>query len=254
VTAPDVLIFDLFGTLVFFDDSRVPTMEISGRRIPMTIRGLPQILTELLPAVPIEEFLRELRTASLAVIEEKRRAGIEIPTRVRFERTLARFGLGEPIATVAARQMAELHMDTLARSVVCPPGRPELLSRLAKSHRLALLSNFDDGATARRVLAEAGLAPYFEVIVISEEEGLRKPVREIFERACSRMGAAPGDCLYIGDTLVEDIEGAHGAGLSALWVRPETDEAQAASPAVAVLADVDALPGWLSREKIGDRH
>jgi len=48
VTTPDVLIFDLFGTLVFFDDSRVPTMEIAGRRIPMTIHGLPQILGELL--------------------------------------------------------------------------------------------------------------------------------------------------------------------------------------------------------------
>ena len=245
MTKPDVLLFDLFGTLVFFDDSRVPTMEIGGRRVPMTITGLPQILSEILPDLPIEQFLAELRRTAQAVIEEKRRAGIEIPTRVRFERTLARLGVPDALTQTLALRMASLHMDTLARSVVCPPGRPELLAGLAKSHRLALLSNFDDGATARRVLAEAGLAPYFEIIVISEEEGIRKPVREIFERACRRMSVRPADCLYIGDTIVEDIEGAHGAGLSALWIRAAGEDAPPPA-AVGVLPDVRDLAAWLA--------
>ena len=240
---PDVLVFDLFGTLVFFDDSRVPTMDVAGRRVPMTVTGLPQLLAQFLPRVGVADFLGELRRIGAAIVDQKKREGIELHTSVRFERTLLALGADVATAAAGAAKMAALHMDSLARAVVCPPGRSALLGRLAATHRLALLSNFDDGATARRILAEAGLARFFEVIVISEEEGLRKPSRVIFERTCARLGADPGDCLYIGDTLVEDIEGASAAGLPALWIHPDRD---AASAALAILDDVDALPQWLS--------
>jgi HAD superfamily hydrolase (TIGR01549 family) len=247
VSRPDVLVFDLFGTLVFFDDSRVPTMEIAGRRVPMTVRGLPDLLGAL--GLTLEAFLRELRRAGEIIFEKKRREGIEIPTAVRFEQALLALGLEPAAAAASAVEMATRHMDTLARSVVCPPGRVDLLARLANRHRLALLSNFDSGATARRVLAEAGLARFLEVIVISEEEGLRKPSRELFDRTCSRLGAAPSSCLYIGDTLLEDIEGSTAAGLSALWIRSAATKAahgeDPESPAVAILEDVSHLPAWL---------
>ncbi len=244
---PDVLVFDLFGTLVFFDDSRVPRMEIAGRRVPMTVEGLPALLEAL--GLPLDSFLLELRRAGEAIFERKRREGIEIPTAVRFEQALLALGIEPAAAAASAHEMASRHMDTLARSVVCPPGRVELLGALARRHRLALLSNFDSGATARRVLAEADLARFLEVIVISEEEGLRKPSRELFDRTRTRLGVAPADCLYIGDTLQEDIEGSTAAGLSALWIRSAATRAThgeaSPSPALAVLEDVDELPAWL---------
>jgi HAD superfamily hydrolase (TIGR01549 family) len=248
MTRTEVLVFDLFGTLVFFDDSRVPTMEIGGRRVPMTVADLPAMLDGL--GLPLDAFLRELRRAGEAIFERKRREGIEIPTAVRFENALLALGLEPATAGAAAREMAARHMDSLARSVVCPPGRVALLEALAREHRLALLSNFDSGATARRVLAEARLAKFLEVIVISEEEGLRKPSRELYDRTCSRLGAAPARCLYIGDTLVEDIEGSTAAGLGAVWIRSSKSRAaagseQAPSPALAVLEDVSELPAWL---------
>lgn len=250
MTKPEVLIFDLFGTLVFFDDTRVPTMELGGHRVPMTVAGLAGLVREVLPQVELTDFLQELRRTGAAIQEYKKREGIEVHTSVRFERTLLALGSDAAAATRAARRMAALHMDTLARAVVCPLGRPDLLRSLAQNYRLALLSNFDDGVTARRVLAESGLDSFFETIVISEEEGLRKPSRAIFERACTRLAVSPADCLYIGDTLVEDIEGASGAGLPALWIRRQIAEGDpsrspATSPAVGMLGDVDALPQWL---------
>lgn len=244
---PDVLLFDLFGTLVFFDDASVPRMEVAGHTIAMTIAGLPELVEEGLPGVAVVDFLRELRRTSAVMAAHKRAAGVEIPTRVRFERTLEALGAGADAAGRVAREMATRHMDTLARSVVCPPGRRRLLEGLAGEHRLALLSNFDDGATARRVLAEAGLASIFEAIVVSEEEGLRKPNPEIFHRACRRLDAAPERCLYVGDTLVEDVEGATAAGLGAVWIRASSDDkAHPDSPALAVLGDVGDLPAWLA--------
>lgn len=240
--SPDVLLFDLFGTLVFFDDSRIASLEVGQRRVPMTIPDLPGLLEEVLPGVSLVGFFEEMQRVGRDILERKRREGVEVHTSVRFIETLRSLGCRARLVEETAARMAETHMDSLARAVVCPPGRRELLEGLRGAHRLGLLSNFDDGPTARRVIAQAGLEHFFEVIVISAEEGIRKPSREIFARACARLGAAPSACLYVGDTFVEDIEGASGAGLSALWV----SRAAAVPPALGSISDVQDLPAWLS--------
>lgn len=240
---PEALIFDLFGTLVFFDDSRVPTMEVAGRRVPSTIARLPELLAEVLPGVGVADFLRHLGRVGLMVREQKVADGTEIHSSVRFQRTLVELGAATGTAEACGREMAVRHMNSLAQAVVCPPNRSSLLEQLSRTYRLALLSNFDDGATARRVLDAAGLSQLFERIVISDEEGIRKPSAAIFERTCAHLSLKPGECLYTGDTLIEDIHGATGAGLHAVWIHQ--DQAMA-SPARAILHDVEALPDWLA--------
>lgn len=247
---PDALVFDLFGTLVFFDDSRVPVADLAGRRVPMTVPDLDDRLARLLPGVAPLDFLRELKRAGQAIFEEKQRLGLEVTTEVRFERALAALGVGPVEAALEALAMAERHMDTLSRAVVCPAGRVELLAGLARTHRLALLSNFDHGPTARRVLDEAGLSRFFEVIVVSAEEGLRKPSPAIFARCCDRLGVTPASCLFIGDTWSDDIEGATAAGLPALWVR--AGGGGHAPPACGLVCDVEELPRWLEGAGSGE--
>lgn len=241
---PASLVFDLFGTLVFFDDSRLPVEEVGGRRIPQTIPGLDGRLEELRPGLGKLEFLRAVHRAGKELHQEKLALGIEVTSDVRFGKALVSLGFEDPVASEVSHRFADAHMDTLARAVTCPPGRPELLRRLSENYRLALLSNFDHAATARRVIDEAGLTGFFEVIVVSAEEGLRKPSPEICARCCRRMELEPGDCLFIGDTWSDDIEGATSAGIPAVWVRPGPKPENAA-PAAGVVADVEELPGWL---------
>ena len=241
--APDHLIFDLFGTLVFFDETRIRRIEVGGARLPVTVRDLAIELARVLPGVDALSFLHQLRLTSSELATKKRLEGIELHTSVRFEMALRRLGASEEAAMQLGRAMALSHMDSLARAVVCPADRAPLLRQLSNNYRLGLLSNFDDAATARRVLREAGLDSFFDAIVISDEEGLRKPNSELFDRTCTRLGADAARSLYVGDTLVEDIEGATGAGLRAVWIHAN---AQDISPAVATLPDVRDLPAWLS--------
>mgnify|MGYP003334973907 CR=1 FL=1 len=70
----------------------------------------------------------------------------------------------------------------------------------------------DDAATARRVVAEAGLEACFRAIVVSEEEGIRKPSPAVFRKAASLLGEDPAHCIHVGDTFAEDVEGALGVG------------------------------------------
>lgn len=83
-------------------------------------------------------------------------------------------------------------------------------------YRLIVLSNWD--YTLHRVLACAGLAPYFERIFASLENGIEKPDPRFFRIAEEEMRAAPEDFLHIGDRLDDDLEGALNAGWRALLV------------------------------------
>lgn len=94
----------------------------------------------------------------------------------------------------------------------------------------------------RRKLAALGLASSFDAILVSEEEGVRKPDAEIFRRALARCGVGAHEALFVGDHPVADVEGAHRAGLKAVWkFVPYWPAVVAEAPAIRLLYEVTAL-------------
>jgi putative hydrolase of the HAD superfamily len=69
----------------------------------------------------------------------------------------------------------------------------------------------------RRKLAMLGLEHAFDAVVVSGDEGVAKPDAEIFRRALLRCGVEAHEALFVGDHPVADIDGAHRAGLRAVW-------------------------------------
>ncbi len=57
-----------------------------------------------------------------------------------------------------------------------------------------------------------------ERIVVSGDCDCAKPERAIYELAAEKFGAAPKDCLYVGDSLENDVVGPHRAGMHTLWI------------------------------------
>ncbi|MCB9377866.1 MAG: HAD-IA family hydrolase [Holophagales bacterium] len=92
--------------------------------------------------------------------------------------------------------------------------RPALAGLATAGLRLAVISNWDERLP--RLLRELELAPAFDAIVVSYEVGVEKPHREIFEVAVARLGVAPTETVHVGDSQLEDVEGARAAGLRAL--------------------------------------
>jgi putative hydrolase of the HAD superfamily len=62
-----------------------------------------------------------------------------------------------------------------------------------------------------------GLAPYFELMLDSREEGIEKPDPMIFARALQRSGAEARSTLHVGDLYHVDVLGARAAGIEA-WL------------------------------------
>ncbi|MFD1121420.1 HAD family hydrolase [Methylophilus flavus] len=65
----------------------------------------------------------------------------------------------------------------------------------------------------RSVITALGFDALVSAIVISEEVGVRKPQREIFDRALKKLGVSAAETIFVGDDAVADIEGALNAGL-----------------------------------------
>lgn len=57
-----------------------------------------------------------------------------------------------------------------------------------------------------------------DIILVSEQEGIKKPQAEIFIRALERLYVRPKESVYVGDHLENDVIGARNAGLNAIWI------------------------------------
>jgi FMN phosphatase YigB (HAD superfamily) len=84
--------------------------------------------------------------------------------------------------------------------------------------RIGLICNtgLTPGFGLRRFLSERHVAEFFDIMVFSDEVGIRKPDPEIFLIAAKQLDARPHQIIHIGDNLKADIWGAKNAGFGAL--------------------------------------
>lgn len=100
------------------------------------------------------------------------------------------------------------------------PGVRTVLDTLSTAgYRLAIISNAADAADVRRMIQHFNLREYFDPILISAEQGCRKPHQQMFNRLLEAWGVSPGTVVMVGDTLNADISGAQKAGMHQIWLR-----------------------------------
>ena len=109
-------------------------------------------------------------------------------------------------------------------------GVKETLGRLRETgKRVFLLSNAQSDFT-RPEIELLGLADCFDGILISSEEGCRKPSPVFFRRLTERYGLTPAKCLMMGNDVNADIKGAGAVGMDTLYVHTETSPQFMGSP------------------------
>ena len=82
--------------------------------------------------------------------------------------------------------------------------------------RTGLCSNyFGLPEAARANLYRMGLLDLFDQTVFSCEVGWRKPDPAIYQAICRKLAVRPGECLFIGDRLLEDVRGPQQLGMRA---------------------------------------
>ena len=60
---------------------------------------------------------------------------------------------------------------------------------------------------------------FFDVILVSELEGIKKPNPEIFQRALKSLNVSANECVFVGDHPTNDVKAAIDAGMIGVWKR-----------------------------------
>ena len=218
------IFFDLFDTLVRFRRDQLPAIEINGKTVRSTAGRLHGVLCPHVPELTLERCYGALLASwneaeRLRNLDDREVSAIE-----RFTDFFRRLRLDPDGMPATLRQaLLDAHRDELSRAAIFPEHYGPLLRRLAATHQLAVVSNFDYTPTALGILEAAGVKDLFATIVVSDEVGWRKPKADIFRAALQRTGADPARTLFVGDRADIDIAGAHGVGMDAAWINPDRE-------------------------------
>jgi putative hydrolase of the HAD superfamily len=110
------------------------------------------------------------------------------------------------------------------------PGAVETLAALrASGIRVALIcdTGFSPGRIVRQLLARNGLLELLEVQVFSNEVGVPKPHRRMFERALAPLGVDARAAVHVGDLKRTDVGGGRAAGMGTVRIRGAYDDPDA---------------------------
>lgn len=93
----------------------------------------------------------------------------------------------------------------------------QLLRRLKHAYKLGVVSNFYGNVDV--LCREAGLAESLDAILDSTKLGISKPSPEIFRIALGKLGVAPQDAVFVGDSYERDMLPSRHLGMKTVWLK-----------------------------------
>ncbi len=136
----------------------------------------------------------------------------------RFRYPLQRIGLYD---NQLVSQLNTDYLSVLSEQKNLVPGAKSLLDYLKqRSYHLHIISNGFKEVQFKK-LESAGIASYFEKIILSDEVGVNKPHPDIFKYALNKTSATQNASLMIGDNYDADIWGAMQSGIDQIYFNPQ---------------------------------
>ncbi len=144
-----------------------------------------------------------------------------------FQQVVEHFGLPEQSWRTLLEDFLKYFPD---RCVPFPKMHQTLQNLQQRKFSLGLVTN-GSNASQNPKIDGLGIRHYFGSLLVSEEEGVKKPDPEIFNRALRQLNVAPEEAVFVGDNPEADIHAAQAVGMKAVWMRdpywPEPEGADA---------------------------
>ena len=135
----------------------------------------------------------------------------------RFQEFLSVFG--RPVDK-AADFLAD-YMDSLGDNIFPIPGALETLRYLRGKVKQYILTN-GVWASQRKKLCNSGIIDIVDDVFVSEDIGIEKPEKGIFDRVLDKIGCTDrSEVIMVGDSLTTDIRGGNNAGILCCWFNPK---------------------------------
>ena len=108
-------------------------------------------------------------------------------------------------------------------------GAIELLEYLRPKYNMYILSNGFKELQSHK-MRTAGIDKYFDALILSEDIGVNKPNRELYEYALEKTGSKLEESIMIGDMFETDIVGAANIGMKQIYFNPKKKESHTFAP------------------------
>ncbi len=188
----EVVVFDLFHTLVSFRSDATPGRKTSE------ILGIPEDDWNRLLWESSEHRLRHNHQDDISIIRELAR--LHDPS------------LSDSRIEEASRERAARFRDCLIKP---PVERVDVIRRLyERGHRMILLSNAD--VMEKRGWDESPFAPFFLGAVFSCDTGYVKPEAEAYGAALRVSMSTPKGAVFVGDGGSDELLGAKACGITTI--------------------------------------
>jgi len=158
------------------------------------------------------------------------RVGLDDARRERFRRVFLAFDIVLDEANVDAVASAYRAGYMSARRPL--DGAADLLLAVRRHARIGIVTN-NLLEEQQDKLAHCGLAALVDELIASEDVGVSKPDRGIFDIALRRMGLDAADAVMVGDSWANDVVGAVNAGIRAVWFNPDRNPAPGSPSGIA---------------------
>ncbi len=154
---------------------------------------------------------------------------------VRLQKTFE--AIKQPQNASMINTLSNAYINQLSTHTHIFEGTIELLEYLKPNYRLHIITNGFENVQQKK-MANAGLAPYFDVVLTAEKAGVKKPHAVIFEQALSMAQTSASKSLMIGDSYEADIAGAIALGMQAIQFNSHNESWHNNCPIVDNLAEI----------------
>ena len=213
----EAVLFDLGSTLIYFDSDWPAVM-------PQADLALLRSLEDSGLALAETKFLTNYELRLQEYYAQRETEFLEYTTTFILQTLLAELGHPNVADAVLRKAVEAMYAVTQAHWQTEADAASTLELLQQRGYRLGIISNAGDDQDVQTLVDKARLRPYFDVIVTSAAQGIRKPNPRIFHTALQALGGIPpGSALMVGDTLGADILGARNAGMSNAWITRRAD-------------------------------
>ncbi len=123
-------------------------------------------------------------------------------------------------------RMYEAYWGTFLEKMKLFEGVREFMDCMREHGILMMICTDLTAHIQHRKIEALGIAQDIKYLVTSEEAGKEKPAPEMFALCLNKLGVAPEEICYIGDSQTKDVEGAKAAGMQALRFYPKKPSAK----------------------------
>ncbi|MEI4771556.1 HAD family hydrolase [Psychrobacillus sp. FJAT-51614] len=186
-------IFDLDGTLLDRDES-----------VKLFINRQYDRLNKLIGHIPKEEYVTRFL--------ELDNRGYVWKDKV-YQQLVDEFNLTE----ITWEALLQDYISEFKNNCIPFPNLIEMLEELkSKNLLLGMITNGYGQFQMDNIIA-LDIEKYFDIILISEWEGIKKPDPRIFNKALEKLQVSANESIFMGDHPENDVVGAQKVGMKGIW-------------------------------------